>query len=215
VGTVGRSGRRGNRWPPRVADDRGAETGQDIGAVFAHRVDVAADVQAGLSDVLAGEPPGNLLLGLRRAPAAFADVIRRPYPGVTGEPQDIIHAGAAELQQDPPGWLGGRATRARVCMDLGEPNANGVPERGDQRLTDQRRDLGLPGVAGGVERVDQPAHRTTSHRQVMDTGKERVAGRHLADGATAEGRRSWRRRAEAGCPQAVPPGPRRALARRR
>jgi hypothetical protein len=32
--------------------------------VFAHGVDVAADIEAVLGDVLAGEPPGNLLLGL-------------------------------------------------------------------------------------------------------------------------------------------------------
>lgn len=38
-------------------------------------VDVAADVEPGLGDLVAREPSGDLLLGLDRADAAFADVV--------------------------------------------------------------------------------------------------------------------------------------------
>ena len=63
----GQSGWRGDRWPPGVAGEGVVDAGQDVGAVFADGVDVAADVQAVLGDVFAGEPSGDLLLGFGRA----------------------------------------------------------------------------------------------------------------------------------------------------
>src|SRR3712207_7256766 len=45
---------------------------------FADGVDVAGDVEAVLGDLLAGEPSGDLLLGLGWAQVAFADVVRGP-----------------------------------------------------------------------------------------------------------------------------------------
>ena len=43
------------------------EGGHDVRAVFGHRGDVAADGVPLGGDGLAGEPPGDLLLGLGRA----------------------------------------------------------------------------------------------------------------------------------------------------
>ena len=45
-------------------------------AVFPGGVDVAADVEAVLGDVVAGQAAGDLLLGFQRADAALADVVR-------------------------------------------------------------------------------------------------------------------------------------------
>jgi hypothetical protein len=45
-------------------------------SVLAGGVDVAADVEAVLGDVVAGQAAGDLLLGFQRADAALADVVR-------------------------------------------------------------------------------------------------------------------------------------------
>jgi hypothetical protein len=45
----------------------------DVLAVLAGGVDVAADVEAVLGDVVAGQAAGDLLLGFQRADAALAD----------------------------------------------------------------------------------------------------------------------------------------------
>jgi hypothetical protein len=45
-------------------------------AVLAGGVDVAADVEAVLGDVVAGQAAGYFLLGFQRADAALADVVR-------------------------------------------------------------------------------------------------------------------------------------------
>jgi hypothetical protein len=47
-----------------------------VAAVLAGGVDVAADVEAVLGDVVAGQAARYLLLGFQRADAALADVIR-------------------------------------------------------------------------------------------------------------------------------------------
>jgi hypothetical protein len=44
--------------------------------VLAGGVDVAADVEAVLGDVVAGEAAGDFLLGFQGADAALADVVR-------------------------------------------------------------------------------------------------------------------------------------------
>jgi hypothetical protein len=54
----------GGWWLPGVAGEGVVDAGEDVGAVFADGVDVAADVEAVLGDVFAGEPSGDLLLGL-------------------------------------------------------------------------------------------------------------------------------------------------------
>jgi hypothetical protein len=53
-----------------VEDFVGAET------VLSGGVDVAADVEAVLGDVVAGEAAGDLLLGFQGADSALADVVR-------------------------------------------------------------------------------------------------------------------------------------------
>jgi len=45
-------------------------------AVLAGGVDVAADIEAVLGDVVAGQAAGNLLLGFQRPDAALAEVVR-------------------------------------------------------------------------------------------------------------------------------------------
>ena len=64
---VRRLGGCGQWWLPGFPGEGVADAGQDVDAVFAHGVDVAADVEAILGDDLAGQPPGDLLLGLGRA----------------------------------------------------------------------------------------------------------------------------------------------------
>jgi hypothetical protein len=85
--------------------------------------------------------------------------VRRPDPGVGGEPQHVGLVVTAELQQGSPGRLGGAATRAGVRAHVREPDPHGVAERVDQRVADRRGDRGVPGIAGLVAGVDQPAQR--------------------------------------------------------
>jgi hypothetical protein len=61
------SGRGGKCGLPGVSGDGLAERGHDVDAVFAGGVDVAADVQAVLGDLFAGQASGDLLLCLRWA----------------------------------------------------------------------------------------------------------------------------------------------------
>jgi hypothetical protein len=49
--------------------------GEGVAAVLAGGVDVAADVEPVLGDVVAGQAAGDLLLGFQRADAALADVV--------------------------------------------------------------------------------------------------------------------------------------------
>src|ERR1700678_1291222 len=74
-------------------------------AVLAGGVDVTADVEAVLGDVVAGQAAGDLLLGLEGPDAALADVIRGPDTCVRGEPQHVVAAVTAELEQLAAGPL--------------------------------------------------------------------------------------------------------------
>jgi hypothetical protein len=122
-------------------------------------VDVAADVQAGLGDVVAGEPAGDLLLGLQRPDAALADVVGRPDRGVASEPEHVVLPVAAELEQVSAGVLGGGVLRPGDAGHVGKAGQDRVPELGDQRAGDARRDLGLAALAGGVPGLDEAAQR--------------------------------------------------------
>ena len=63
------SGLAGDRGHPGVPGEQGVQDGQDVAPVLAGGVDVAADVEAVLGGVVAGQPAGDLLLGLiRRSP---------------------------------------------------------------------------------------------------------------------------------------------------
>ena len=82
-----------------VQDFVGAE------AVLAGGVDVAADVEPVLGDVVAGQAPGDLLLGFQGADAALADIVRRPDAGVGREPEDVGLPVAAEFEHLAAGLL--------------------------------------------------------------------------------------------------------------
>ena len=74
-------------------------------AVLAGGVDVTADVEPVLGDVVAGQAAGDLLLGFQGPDAALADIIRGPDAGVLGEQQHVAAAVAAEFQQLAAGLL--------------------------------------------------------------------------------------------------------------
>jgi hypothetical protein len=95
---------------PGVAGEGLVERGDDIGAVLAGGVDVAADVEPVLGDVYAGQPAGNLLLCLGGPEVALADVVGGPDPGVGAEAGNVVFAVAAEFQQVSSGVLGGALT---------------------------------------------------------------------------------------------------------
>jgi len=90
-----------------VQDVKGVE------AVLARGVDVAADVEPVLGDVVAGQAAGYLLLGLRRADAPIAEVVGGPDCGVGGEPEHVSAAVPAEFQQLAARFLLHGGLRAR------------------------------------------------------------------------------------------------------
>ena len=62
--------------PPGPAEHEVVQDVHGVLAVLAGGVDVAADVEAVLGDVVAGQAAGDLLLGFQGADAALADVVR-------------------------------------------------------------------------------------------------------------------------------------------
>ena len=64
------------RGPPGPAGHEVVQGVHGVLAVFAGGVDVAADVEAVLGGVVAGQAAGYLLLGFQGADAALADVIQ-------------------------------------------------------------------------------------------------------------------------------------------
>ena len=63
------------RWSPGPAEHEVVQGVHGVAAVLAGGVDVAADVEAVLGDVVAGQAAGDFLLGFQRADAAFADYV--------------------------------------------------------------------------------------------------------------------------------------------
>ena len=119
--------------------------------------DVAADVQPILGGVLAGEAAGYPLLCIGGPHAALADVVRRPDPGVCGEPQNVGLAVAAELQQVAAGVLGGGVLPPGDAGDAGQPDDAGAAELSGQRVRRGGGDLGEALLAGVVPGADQAA----------------------------------------------------------
>jgi putative transposase len=70
----------GDRWSSGIAGEGGGNAGNDVGFAFADGIDVAADVEAVLDDVLAGESTGGFLLGLGGPQVAFDEVVGGPDP---------------------------------------------------------------------------------------------------------------------------------------
>src|SRR5579859_2863650 len=150
----------GGRWdgrPPWGTGHGAAQDFYDVAAVLAGGVDIAADVQAVLGGLFAGEPTGYLLLGLDRADAALADVVGGPDPGVVAEPQDVLLAVAAEFQQIPAGVPGGGVLWPGDAGHAGAAGQDSVAELADQRAADGRRYIGQAGVTSFVPGADQPA----------------------------------------------------------
>src|SRR5258706_5414742 len=83
-------------------------------------VDVAADVQAVLGGVFAGEAAGDFLLGFQRPDAALADVVLGPDRGVAGESQHLGLPFPAELQQVTARVPAGGVLRTGDARDVGE-----------------------------------------------------------------------------------------------
>jgi hypothetical protein len=156
---VARSGGRGVWGSPRVAGEGVAEGGYDVDAVFAGGVDVAANVEAVLGDVFAGQPAGYLLLGFGGPKVALRDIVRRPDAGVAAEPGEVVAPVAAELQQVPAGMLFDVLAQAAEAGQVGQPGGDRRLKLGDQRGSHLGWYLGEPGVAGIMPGADQPAQR--------------------------------------------------------
>ncbi|MDQ3763262.1 MAG: IS3 family transposase [Actinomycetota bacterium] len=150
---VGIAGRQG------VSGDSLAQRGHDVDAVLAGGVDVAADVQAILGDVFAGQLPGDLLLCLGGPEIALADVVRGPNPGIAAEPKNVMLVVGAELQQFPSGTLRGGVARPGHKGYLCRSGLDCLAELCGQFLPDLRVDFGELIRAGGMPGGDQAAQR--------------------------------------------------------
>src|ERR1035441_9826762 len=69
-------------WLPAAAEHELVQDFHGAESVLAGGVDVAADVEAVLGDVVAGEAAGDLLLGFQGPDSALADIVRGPDSGV-------------------------------------------------------------------------------------------------------------------------------------
>jgi hypothetical protein len=114
-----------------VQDFPGAE------AVFPRGVDVAADAEAVLGDVVDGQAAGDFLLGLERADAALADVISRPDRRAGGEAEHVGLAATAELGHLAAGLLLHGVLRPGDAGHGGEADGDGAAELQFQRLADR------------------------------------------------------------------------------
>jgi hypothetical protein len=114
--------------------------------VFAGGVDVAADIEPVLGDVLAGEPAGDLLLCLGGPKVALADVVGGPDPGVEAEAENVVLATAAELEQLAPGVLSGGVARAGYPRHLRQADPDGAAEFEGQRVAVQCHVVKAPQV---------------------------------------------------------------------
>ena len=135
---------------PGPAEHEVVQDVQSILAVLAGGVDVTADVEPVLGNVVAGQAAGYLLLGFQGAHAALADVIRGPHAGVLGEQQNVAAAVAAEFQQLAAGFLLRAVLRAGDAGNAGQPGQDGVPELVLQRFPHAGGDGVQALLAGGV-----------------------------------------------------------------
>src|SRR6266699_5290682 len=101
------------RGSPGPAEHEVVQDVHCVAAVLAGGVDVTADVEAVLGDVVAGQAAGDLLLCFQGPDSSFADVVRGPDAGVLGEQEHVAAAVAAEFEQLAAGLLPGAVLRAR------------------------------------------------------------------------------------------------------
>ena len=127
--------------------------------MFAGGVDVAADVEAVLGGVVAGQPPGDFLLGFRGTQSGLADVVRGPHAGVGGESQDVGFTVAAEFEHVPAGMLFRAVPGAGDAGNAGECDGDGAAELQLEGFADGGGDRVQALVAGLVAGVDQLAER--------------------------------------------------------
>src|SRR5512132_1183297 len=146
-------------WPPGFAEHEVVQDVHGVLAVLAGGVDVAADVEPVLGDVVAGQAARYLLLGFEGADAALADVVRGPDAGVPGEADHVAAAVTAEFEQFAAGLLLNAVLRPRDAGNAREPGEDGVPELVLQRPEriggDGRKSL----LKGGVPGMDHAAQR--------------------------------------------------------
>ena len=128
-------------------------------AVLAGGVDVAADIEAILGDVVAGQAAGDLLLCFQRPDSSFADVVRGPDAGVLGEQEHVAAAVAAEFEQLAAGFLLRAVLRAGDAGHAGEAGQDGVPELVLQRFPHAGGDGVQVLLARGVPGMDEAAQR--------------------------------------------------------
>jgi len=144
-------------------------------AVFTGGVDVAADFEAVLGDVVAGQAAGDFLLGIQGADVWLAEVARRPDARVASEAEDVALVVAGELQQLPAGLLPDGGPGAGDAADGGQADGDGAAELKLQRAADVIGDGGQAVVAGGVPGADEPllaGRRPTSRQASADGGIE-------------------------------------------
>src|ERR1035441_7656405 len=146
-------------WLPAAAEHELVQDFHGAESVLAGGVDVAADVEAVLGDVVAGEAAGDLLLGFQGPDSALADIVRGPDSGVRGEPEHVALAALAEFQQLAAGLLLHGVLRAGDAGDAGQPGQHRVPELLLQRSGDLGGDEGKLLLAGLVPGVDEAAQR--------------------------------------------------------
>src|SRR5580704_11350290 len=128
-------------------------------AVLAGGVDVAADVEAVLGDVVAGQAPADHLLGFQGADAALREVVGGPDGRVRGEAEHVGLAGPAELKHLAAGLLLHGGLRAGDAGHRGQGDRDGAAELPLKGLADLCRDDGEALFAGGVPGTDQAAQR--------------------------------------------------------
>lgn len=129
---------------------------EGAGAVFPGGVDVAADVEVVLGDVVAGQAPADLVLCFQGADSALRDVAGRPYGRVGGEARHVGFPVPAGLRHIPAGLLlhgGPRPGRARHRRRAGRDGAAEIA-----RLAWMSRGLAvknrwLPGLERGYDGI--------------------------------------------------------------
>jgi hypothetical protein len=135
-------GDRLGRWQPGVSEHELVHDVVGVVAVLSGGVDVTADVEAVLGDVVAGQAAGYFLLCFQGADAALADVVRGPDAGVGGEAEHVGLAVAAELEHLAAGLLPHGVPRAGDAGDGGQADGDGAAELQFQRLAAGGGDVG-------------------------------------------------------------------------
>jgi hypothetical protein len=144
-------------WHPGAAEQGVVHRGYHVGAVLGGGGQVAADGVSLFGGLFGAEPSGDLLLGLGRADVAFGLVVGGRDVQIMGESQHVVLAVAQHFQQNPPDRLSDRFGWSGDAADLGQTDADAVPET----LGPHRQGPGGDGVlallAGEVGGVDQAA----------------------------------------------------------